>query len=120
VLPGHNRVVQHIIIIVQSGVLKIKLDQLHAVRKGIKWHLFALHNRNKIVCFNFTVMGLVNSNWLQVTFQNIVVFELAHTNATGLPIEKASRVKYGLSLVASHRSEKVSFFGLANHAQRHV
>jgi hypothetical protein len=119
-LSGNYRVVQQVFVVIQSGVLKVELDQLDAVSKGVQWHLFTFHDRDKILGFNFTSMGLVNSNWLQVTLQNIVVFQLAHTDSTGLSVEEMSRVEHSLSFVAGHHGEKECIFRLTYHAQRHV
>jgi hypothetical protein len=115
--PRNYRVVNLVLVVVQSGVLKIELDKFDTVSKCVQWNLLAFYNGNKIIVTSLATMCLVNCYWLQITLKNIVIFKLAYTNTTCLSIEEVGRIKDGLSFVACHLREEVGILWLADHSQ---
>ena len=73
VSPRDQRVIQQVIVVILGWVLKVELDQLNAIRKGVQRHFNTLQNCNKVIFFNFTCMCMEDSNGKQGPSQSLVI-----------------------------------------------
>lgn len=116
---GDQGVVQKILVVIESGVLKVELDQLNSVGESKQRHFYSLSDRNRVCLRRLAPMRTPNCNRPQVSLEGRVTFNLPQGKATRLLIKEVRRVEHGLALVSAHLAKKESLKRLLHHAQRH-
>jgi len=92
----------------------VELDHLDVVGKGVNWKFYTFCNGYKVRLVGFALVGLEDSESLDVSTKGLVKFELAESEAAGLLVEKSACVEHCLAIFSSHLIEEKCLVRLPN------